>query len=89
MTPSTPALRIHVPHERFCQSAKSDKALPLPAAFSPAGKLAGRLATKLTGALPLLFHPSEPSGVNRLSAVTKNSTRGFQNAGKSVQKTGK
>jgi len=55
------ALPIHVAHKHLCQGAKRYESLSLPADFLPAGTLAGRLATKLDGVLPL-SHSSMSSG---------------------------
>lgn len=76
----------HVSHEGTCQFPNCDEALCLPAGGPSLRPTAARLALKLDGA-PLL-HSSVSSGLN-LSADPKISTRGFRNAGKSVQKTGK
>ena len=46
------------------------------------------LPAKVDGRASYFLHPSSSSGVS-LSAVPKNSTREFQNAGKCFQKTGK
>lgn len=69
--PVVASLPDHVSHERTCQFADAGHSYPLPADFLPGRHLAGRLATKLTGALPLLSQ-AHPSGVStsRGSEVT-------------------
>jgi len=50
----------HVSHERTCQFADADRSHSLPADFLPAGTLAGRLAAKLDGVLPLSHSLQSP-----------------------------
>lgn len=76
--------------QRLCQGRYSHELalrIPLDGLSSPSSTLAAGLARYADGR-PLLSIHVKSSGLN-LSADPKISTRGFRNAGKSVQKTGK
>lgn len=89
-TPSVPSL-VPLPsdlvQERGCHHADLLETRLPPGTTSRRATLAAGLARYADGR-PLLSIHFKSSGLN-LSADPKISTRGFRNAGKSVQKTGK
>lgn len=88
MTSPLPPVLSDLAHDRACQRSYGlpTRTLP-PGTTSRRATLAAGLARYADGRPLLSIHVK--SSVLSLSADPKISTRGFRNAGKSVQKTGK